>query len=143
MWFDIMKTLPIASQEVSGALEVHHVKLKVKPYGDSHLGAVQRVGGLAHKLIAELHSSYWLDLHDVVLSRGKFQCSFSVTNLLKQLLIPKSQSELEMPPSAAGYFLEEYGEMDSNTIRAAEKTASTFPIESENEEAVRDLFSTD
>ena len=29
MWIDMMKILPLASQEVSGALEVYHVKLKV------------------------------------------------------------------------------------------------------------------
>ena len=61
MWIDMMKILPLASQEVSGALEVYHVKLKVKLYDDSHLGAVQRVDGLVHRLTTELHSSYWLD----------------------------------------------------------------------------------
>lgn len=61
MWLTTMKTLPLASQEVSGAIEAYHVKLKVKLYDDSHLGALQRVDWLVHKLTTELHSSYWLD----------------------------------------------------------------------------------
>ncbi|KAM7513830.1 hypothetical protein LguiA_003413 [Lonicera macranthoides] len=61
MWLTTMKTLPLASQEASGAVEAYHVKLKVKLYDDSHLGALQRVDWLIHKLTTELHSSYWLD----------------------------------------------------------------------------------
>ncbi|THG11839.1 hypothetical protein TEA_000394 [Camellia sinensis var. sinensis] len=61
MWLRTMRTLPLASQEASGAIEAYHVKLKVKLYDDSHLGALQRVDWLVHKLTAELHSSYWLD----------------------------------------------------------------------------------
>lgn len=56
-----MKTLPLASQEASGAIEAYHVKLKSKLYDDSNLGSLQRVDWLVHKLTTELHSSYWLD----------------------------------------------------------------------------------
>ncbi|KAI3451548.1 hypothetical protein Pfo_008213 [Paulownia fortunei] len=61
MWLTSMKTLPLASQEASGAIEAYHVKLKTKLYDDSHLGSLQRVDWLVHKLTTELHSSYWLD----------------------------------------------------------------------------------
>lgn len=61
MWLTTMKTLPLASQEASGAIEAYHVKLKVKLYDDSHLGALRRVDWLVHKLTTELHSIYWLD----------------------------------------------------------------------------------
>ncbi|KAL6512345.1 hypothetical protein OROHE_019957 [Orobanche hederae] len=62
MWLTTMKALPIASQEAAGAIEAYHVKLKSKLYDDdSHLGSVQRVDWLVHKLTTELHSSYWLD----------------------------------------------------------------------------------
>ncbi|XP_071742665.1 uncharacterized protein [Rutidosis leptorrhynchoides] len=61
MWLTIMKTLPLASQEASGAIEAYHVKLKLKLFDDSHLGALKRVDWLVHKLTTELHSSYWLD----------------------------------------------------------------------------------
>ncbi|KAE9463546.1 hypothetical protein C3L33_04553, partial [Rhododendron williamsianum] len=43
MWLTSMRNLPLASQEASGAIEAYHVKLKVKLYDDSHLGALQRV----------------------------------------------------------------------------------------------------
>ncbi|KAK8676647.1 hypothetical protein V6N13_142219 [Hibiscus sabdariffa] len=61
MWLLTMKSFPLASQEVSGAIEAYHVKLKTKLFDDSHLGALQRVDWLVHKLITELHSTYWLD----------------------------------------------------------------------------------
>ncbi|XP_057953317.1 uncharacterized protein LOC131147774 [Malania oleifera] len=61
MWLGTMRTLPLASQEASGAIETYHVKLKLKLYDDSHLGALQRVDWLVHKLTTELHSRYWLD----------------------------------------------------------------------------------
>ncbi|GFP92921.1 hypothetical protein PHJA_001436400 [Phtheirospermum japonicum] len=62
MWLTSMKTLPLASQEASGAIEAYHVKLKTKLYDDdSHLGSHERVDWLIHKLTTELHSSYWLD----------------------------------------------------------------------------------
>ncbi|PIA45621.1 hypothetical protein AQUCO_01600086v1 [Aquilegia coerulea] len=63
MWLTVMKTLPLASQEASGAIESYHLKLKQKLYDDSHLSALQRVDWLVHKLTTELHSSYWLDRH--------------------------------------------------------------------------------
>lgn len=61
MWLSTMRTHPLASQEASGAIEAYHVKLKAKLFDDSHLGALQRVDWLVHKLTTELHSSYWLD----------------------------------------------------------------------------------
>ncbi|KAJ4851512.1 hypothetical protein Tsubulata_011932 [Turnera subulata] len=61
MWLSTMRSLPLASQEASGAIEAYHVKLKAKLFDDSHLGALQRVDWLVHKLTTELHSSYWLD----------------------------------------------------------------------------------
>ncbi|KFK40774.1 hypothetical protein AALP_AA2G039200 [Arabis alpina] len=61
MWLSTIKSLPLASQEVFGAIEAYHVKLKVKLFDDTHLGALQRVDWLVHKLTTELHSSYWLD----------------------------------------------------------------------------------
>lgn len=61
MWLSTIKSLPVASQEASGAIEAYHVKLKAKLFDDTHLGALQRVDWLVHKLTTELHSSYWLD----------------------------------------------------------------------------------
>ncbi|XP_077224519.1 SWIM zinc finger family protein isoform X2 [Tasmannia lanceolata] len=61
MWLATMKSLPLASQEACGAIETYHVKLKLKLYDDSHLGAFQRVDWLVHKLTTEIHSAYWLD----------------------------------------------------------------------------------
>ncbi|PRQ19674.1 hypothetical protein RchiOBHm_Chr7g0219821 [Rosa chinensis] len=51
----------IAHQEACGAIEAYHVELKVKLFADSHLGTLQRVHSLVHKLTTELHSGYGLD----------------------------------------------------------------------------------
>ncbi|EPS61942.1 hypothetical protein M569_12851, partial [Genlisea aurea] len=65
MWLMAMKNLPLASQETSAAVEAYHIKLETKLSDDdaaaSHLGSLQRVDWLVHKLITELHSGYWLD----------------------------------------------------------------------------------
>lgn len=61
MWLTTLRMLPLASQEASGAIEAYHVKLKMKLFDDSHLGALRRVDWLVHKLTTELHSAYWLD----------------------------------------------------------------------------------
>ncbi|OWM76375.1 hypothetical protein CDL15_Pgr028245 [Punica granatum] len=60
MWLSAMKSLPLASQEASGAIEAYHLKLKSALFDDSHLGALRRVDWLVHRLMTELHSSYWL-----------------------------------------------------------------------------------
>ncbi|PRQ16580.1 hypothetical protein RchiOBHm_Chr7g0185761 [Rosa chinensis] len=51
----------IAHQEACGAIEAYHLELKVKLFADSHLGTLQRVHSLVHKLTTELHSGYGLD----------------------------------------------------------------------------------
>lgn len=61
MWLSTMKTYSLASQEASAAIEGYHLKLKQKIYDDSHLGSLQRVDWLVHKLSTEIHSSYWLN----------------------------------------------------------------------------------
>ncbi|KAI3877872.1 hypothetical protein MKX03_000308 [Papaver bracteatum] len=61
MWLATMRSLPLASQEASGAIEGYHLKLKRILYDDSHLGSLQRVDWLVHKLNTELHPSYWFD----------------------------------------------------------------------------------
>ncbi|KAG1338904.1 L-ascorbate peroxidase 1, cytosolic [Cocos nucifera] len=63
MWLATIRSFPLAGQESCCAIEGYHVKLKLKIYDDSHLGALQRVDWLVHKLTTELHSGYWLDLY--------------------------------------------------------------------------------
>ncbi|KAB2618198.1 hypothetical protein D8674_014067 [Pyrus ussuriensis x Pyrus communis] len=43
MWLSTMRSLALASLEASGAIDANHVKMKVKLFDDSHLGALQRV----------------------------------------------------------------------------------------------------
>ncbi|XP_011621857.1 uncharacterized protein LOC18430096 isoform X2 [Amborella trichopoda] len=43
MWLAAMKSLPLASQEACGVIEGYHMRLKLKLFDDSQLGALQRV----------------------------------------------------------------------------------------------------
>ncbi|XP_078435415.1 SWIM zinc finger family protein [Wolffia australiana] len=63
MWVAAMRELPVASQEASCAAEAYHLRLKSKLYDDPHLGSLQRVDWLVHKLTTELHSAHWLDIY--------------------------------------------------------------------------------
>ncbi|RZC53231.1 hypothetical protein C5167_012095 [Papaver somniferum] len=49
------------SQEASGVNEGYHLKLKPTLNADSHIGSLQRVDWLVHKLNTELHPSHWSD----------------------------------------------------------------------------------
>ncbi|KAI3907636.1 hypothetical protein MKW98_016280 [Papaver atlanticum] len=61
MWLTTMRSLPLDSQEASDAIEGYHLKLKLTLSDDSHLGSLQRVDWLVHKLNTELHPSYWFN----------------------------------------------------------------------------------
>ena len=100
MWLSTMRTLPLASQEASGAIECYHVKLKVKLFDDSHLGALQRVDWLVHKLTTELHSSYWLDRYA--------DESDSFQNLREEYIASTSwHRALQIPDSAISFDLKD------------------------------------
>ncbi|KAK8691073.1 hypothetical protein V6N13_074594 [Hibiscus sabdariffa] len=98
MWLLTMKSFPLASQETSGAIEAYHVKLKTKLFDDSHLGALQRVDWLVHKLTTELHSIYWLDRNQrmtIVLDES-VAWTYQMLDQIKQLVELNSSNDIRM-----------------------------------------------
>lgn len=56
-----MKALPLASTEVSAALESYHTQLKLRLLNEEDSGIYQRADWLVDKLGTKVHSYYWLD----------------------------------------------------------------------------------
>ena len=54
-----MKALRVSHQELNGAIESYHLKLKSKLLSNSHASSWDRVDWLVHTLSAEFHSMYW------------------------------------------------------------------------------------
>lgn len=125
MWLTTMKTLPLASQEASGAIEAYHVKLKVRLYDDSHLGALQRVDWLVHKLTTELHSSYWLDRYaDESDSFQNVKAEYiATTSWNRALQIPDASVTLDCKDSS---FAKVLSQKDSTIARLVWNPGSEF-----------------
>lgn len=125
MWLSTMRSLPLASQEASGAIEAYHVKMKVKLFDDSHLGALQRVDWLVHKLTTELHSSYWLD-------RYADECD-AFQNVKDEYIASTSwHRALQIPDSAVSFgdkdhlFAKVLSQKDSGTMHLVWNPGSEF-----------------
>lgn len=125
MWLSTIGSLPLASEEASGAIEAYHVKLKVKLFDDSHLGALQRVDWLVHKLTTELHSSYWLDRYaDESDSFQNVKEEYiASTSWHRALQIPDSAVTLDNPDHL---FAKVLSQKDSNLTRLVWNPGSEF-----------------
>lgn len=60
-WITALKTLPLASQETSAAMEFYHNQLKVRLLNEKDPGVYQRTDWLVDKLGTKVHSYFWLD----------------------------------------------------------------------------------
>ena len=57
------RSIPLANQEMHGAMEAYRARLKLKLLSELNAGVHQRVDWLVHTLTTELHSYYWFDLY--------------------------------------------------------------------------------
>lgn len=90
IWVSAMRTLPLANQEMHGAIEAYHARLKLKLLNESNAAAFQRVDWLVHTLTTELHSYYWFDQYS--------EESGSFRNVRDELIVPSSwQKALQLP----------------------------------------------
>lgn len=124
MWLTSMKTLPLASQEASGAIEAYHVKLKAKLYDETLLGSLQRVDWLVHKLTTELHSSYWVDRYADESDSFKHvkEDYIASTSWHRALQIPDSSVTL----NEENLFAKVLSQKDSTTARVVWNPGSEF-----------------
>ncbi|XP_020588249.1 uncharacterized protein LOC110030047 isoform X2 [Phalaenopsis equestris] len=60
-WINILKALPLASTEVSSAIECYHNQLKLRLLNEKDSNLYQRADWLFDKLGTKVHSYYWLD----------------------------------------------------------------------------------
>lgn len=61
VWFTVLKTLPLASQETSAAIEFYHIQLKARLMNEKECNVYQRADWLVDKLGSKVHSYFWLD----------------------------------------------------------------------------------
>ncbi|KAK4758663.1 hypothetical protein SAY87_019964 [Trapa incisa] len=125
MWLSAMKSLPLASQEASGAIETYHLKLKTALFDDSHLGALRRVDWLVHRLTTEVYSSYWLARYAD--GSDSFQNVkeeyIASTSWHRALQIPDSSIEFD---EKAHLFAKVYSPKDANKIYLVWNPGSEF-----------------
>ncbi|XP_020243005.1 uncharacterized protein LOC109821233 [Asparagus officinalis] len=60
-WTTALKALPLASTEVSAAIECYHTQLKPRLLNEEDASVYQRADWLVDKLGTKVHSYYWLD----------------------------------------------------------------------------------
>lgn len=60
-WVDVLKALPLATTEVSAAIECYHHLLKLRLLNEKDSNIYQRADWLVDKLGIKVHSYYWLD----------------------------------------------------------------------------------
>ncbi|XP_010269623.1 PREDICTED: uncharacterized protein LOC104606193 [Nelumbo nucifera] len=61
LWTTALKTLPLASQETSAAMEYYHHQLKLRLFNEKNPSVYQRTDWLVDKLGTKVHSYFWLD----------------------------------------------------------------------------------
>ncbi|XP_071709525.1 uncharacterized protein [Rutidosis leptorrhynchoides] len=63
-WITALKSLPVASQESSAALEFYHNQLKIRLLNESDCNIYQRSDWLVNKLDTKIQSYFWLDEYE-------------------------------------------------------------------------------
>ncbi|XP_076953139.1 uncharacterized protein LOC143627133 [Bidens hawaiensis] len=63
-WITALKTLPLASQETSSALEFYHNQLKIRLLNETEDNVYQRADWLINKLGTKVQAYFWLDEYE-------------------------------------------------------------------------------
>ena len=58
-----MKTLPVSHQELNGAIESYHLKLKSELSSDSHASSWERVDWFVRTFSADFHFMHWFYIY--------------------------------------------------------------------------------
>ncbi|XP_058107082.1 uncharacterized protein LOC131250784 [Magnolia sinica] len=97
-WTTALKTLPLASQAVSAAIESYHHQFKLRLLNEKDTSAYQRVDWLVDKLGTKVHSYYWLDEYsgkDDFARYRKDEWKSGLTSWQRALQIPDSDVVVE------------------------------------------------
>ncbi|KAL5998429.1 hypothetical protein ACLOJK_009369 [Asimina triloba] len=98
MWTTALKTLPLASQAASAAIESYHHQFKLRLMNEKDAAVYQRVDWLVDKLGTKVHSYYWLDEYsgkDDFARYQKNEWKSGLTSWQRALQIPDSDVVVE------------------------------------------------
>ncbi|KAL5860558.1 hypothetical protein ACOSQ4_001854 [Xanthoceras sorbifolium] len=97
-WTTALKTLPLASQETSAAMEFYHNQLKRRLLNEKNPNVYQRADWLVDKLGTKVHSYFWLDEYsekDDFARYWKDEWVSGLTSWRKALKIPDANVVIE------------------------------------------------
>lgn len=124
-WATSLQTLPLASQEMSAAIEFYHRQMNVRVLNEKDRSAYQRVDWLVDKLTTEVHSYFWLDeypaKHDFA-RYWKDEWMDGLTSWRNSLKIPDSDVILE------GQCAKVIDQLDQDKIYLVSNPGSQFSI---------------
>ncbi|XP_010921093.1 uncharacterized protein [Elaeis guineensis] len=98
VWTAALKALPLASSEVSAAIECYHHLLKLRLLNEKNPSVYQRADWLIDKLGTKVHSYYWLDEYsgkDNFSRYWKDEWKSGLTSWRQALQIPDSDVVLD------------------------------------------------
>lgn len=97
-WTTALKALPLASTEVSAAIECYHHQLRLRLLNEKDSSIYQRTDWLVDKLGTKVHSYYWLDEYsekDSFARYWKDEWKSGLTSWRQALQIPDSDVVLD------------------------------------------------
>ncbi|KAI9176824.1 hypothetical protein LWI28_007602 [Acer negundo] len=97
-WTTALKTLPLASQETSAAMEFYHLQLKRRLLNEKNPDVYQRADWLVDKLGTKVNSYFWLDEYSDKVDFARYwkdEWVSGLTSWRKALKIPDSNVVIE------------------------------------------------
>ncbi|KAK2661652.1 hypothetical protein Ddye_000226 [Dipteronia dyeriana] len=97
-WITALKTLPLASQETSAAMEFYHIQLKRRLLNEKNPDVYQRTDWLVDKLGTKVNSYFWLDEYSDKVDFARYwkdEWVSGLTSWRKALKIPDSNVVIE------------------------------------------------
>ncbi|RZS17284.1 hypothetical protein BHM03_00049409 [Ensete ventricosum] len=122
-WTDAVKSLPVASSEVSTAIESYHQQLKLRLLNENDSNVYQRADWLVDKLGTKVHSYYWLDEYSEKDNfarywRDEWRCGF--TSWRQAIQIPDSDVAID------GTCAKVVNQKDRNKVHVVSNPGSNF-----------------
>ncbi|TXG54735.1 hypothetical protein EZV62_019991 [Acer yangbiense] len=97
-WTTALKTLPLASQETSAAMEFYHIQLKRRLLNEKNPDVYQRADWLVDKLGTKVNAYFWLDEYSDKVDFARYwkdEWVSGLTSWRKALKIPDSNVVIE------------------------------------------------
>lgn len=125
IWIKALKTLPIASQESSAAMEFYHNQMRLRLMNEKDPNVYERADWLVDKLGTKVHSYFWLDEYsgkDDFARYRKDEWLSGLTAWRKSLKIPDTNVVME------GECVKVVDQEDQDTVHVIRNPGSEFAI---------------